>query len=67
MKNNILKNKYDFRILKIHDISLNIYQDENIYNLNICSSINMSDSTLGNVVDDIIDRNISAWKELSKL
>lgn len=67
MKNNILKNKYDFQVLKIHDISLNIYQDENIYNLNICSSINMSDSTLGNVVDDIIDRNISAWKDLSKL
>lgn len=67
MKNKILKNKYDFQVLKLHDVFLNIYQDENIYNLNICSSINMSDSTLGNVVDDIIDRNISAWKELSKL
>ena len=67
MKNIISKNKYDIQALKLNDIFLNIYQDENIYNMNICSSINMSDSTLGNVVDDIIDRNISAWKELSKL
>jgi hypothetical protein len=67
MKNRISKNINEFQLLKLNDISLNIYQDENIYNMNICSTINISDSTLGNVVDDIIGRNILAWKELSKL
>lgn len=67
MKNRILKNKSDCQVLKLNDISLIIYQDPNIYNTNVYSSINMSDTTPAHTIDDIIKRNNLAWKELSKL